>query len=175
MRSARSTKMTSNSHLEQAKGGGWCTAATWAAAATVREHGGGAANLQEMASQIFVRAAWKRITGSGSAVGFASWALESTAAVGSAARRSRMIVPESRRESRLSAPQKGTVCVLTPQGIFKHRKRLQRGAACASGSGVEQPCRRKSGAPQLYQARQHVADCRSNEAQASSRGGVTCR
>ena len=119
MRSARSTKMTSNSHLEQAKGGGWCTAATWAAAATVREHGGGAANLQEMASQIFVRAAWKRITGSGSAVGFASWALESTAAVGSAARRSRMIVPESRRESRLSAPQKGTVCVLTPQGIFK--------------------------------------------------------
>jgi hypothetical protein len=58
---------------------------------------------------------------------------------------------------------------------FKHRKRLQRGAACASGSGVEQPCRRKSGAPQLYQARQHVADCRSNEAQASSRGGVTCR
>ena len=111
--------MTSNSHLEQAKGGGWCTAATWAAAATVREHGGGAANLQEMASQIFVRAAWKRITGSGSAVGFASWALEATAAVGSAARRSRMIVPESRRESRLSAPQKGTVCVLTPQGISK--------------------------------------------------------
>ena len=34
-------------------------------------HGGGAEELQTMATQIFVRAAWKRITGSGSAVGFA--------------------------------------------------------------------------------------------------------
>jgi len=63
--------MTSNSHLEQIKGGGWCTAATWAAAATAREHGGGAANLQEMATQIFVRATQQRIGGSGSAIGFA--------------------------------------------------------------------------------------------------------
>ena len=43
LKSARSTKITSNSHLEQMKGGGWCTAATWAAAATAerawRRHG----------------------------------------------------------------------------------------------------------------------------------------
>ena len=70
-RSTRSTKMTSNSHLEQIKGGGWCTAATWAAAATAREHGGGAAILQEMATQIFDRATQQRIGGSGSAIGFA--------------------------------------------------------------------------------------------------------
>ena len=67
-RSTRSTKLTSNSHLEQIKGGGWCTAATWAAAATAREHGGGAANLQEIATQIFVRATQQRIGGSGSAI-----------------------------------------------------------------------------------------------------------
>ena len=36
-----------------------------------REHGGGAANLQEMATQIFVRATQQRIGGSGSAIGFA--------------------------------------------------------------------------------------------------------
>ena len=70
-RSTRSTKMTSNSHLEQVKGGGWCTAVAWAAAATAREHGGGAAKLQEMATQIFDRATQQRIGGSGSAIGFA--------------------------------------------------------------------------------------------------------
>ena len=43
-----------------------CSAAT--AKRAWRRHG---KQLQKMATQIFVRAAWQRITGSGSAVGFA--------------------------------------------------------------------------------------------------------